>query len=50
MYITERAVFRLNESGLVLEEIAPGIDLHSDIISKMSFTSSTRRKFDKGNG
>jgi propionate CoA-transferase len=37
MYITERAVFRLNERGLVLEEIAPGIDLHSDIISKMSF-------------
>jgi acyl CoA:acetate/3-ketoacid CoA transferase len=38
MYITERAVFRLNERGLVLEEIAPGIDLHEDIISKMSFT------------
>ena len=38
MYITERAVFRLNEGGLVLEEIAPGIDIHEDIISKMSFT------------
>src|SRR6188472_1948107 len=38
MYITERAVFRLNERGLVLEEIAPGIDTGSDIISKMSFT------------
>jgi acyl CoA:acetate/3-ketoacid CoA transferase len=37
VYITERAVFRLNERGIVLEEIAPGIDLHSDIISKMSF-------------
>ena len=37
MYITERAVFRLNERGLVLEEIAPGIDLNKDIISKMSF-------------
>lgn len=37
MYITERAVFRLNERGLVLEEIAPGIDLNKDIISNMSF-------------
>ena len=37
MYITERAVFRLTKDGLVLEEIAPGIDLHSDIIPKMSF-------------
>jgi propionate CoA-transferase len=37
MYITERAVFRLTTSGLVLEEIAPGIDIQRDIISKMGF-------------
>ena len=37
LYITERAVFRLNESGIVLEEVAPGIDIDKDIISKMGF-------------
>ncbi|HJT47054.1 MAG TPA: CoA-transferase [Nitrososphaeraceae archaeon] len=37
MYITERAVFKLTEKGLVLEEVAPGIDLNKDVISKMSF-------------
>jgi len=37
MYITERGVFRLIGSELVLEEIAPGIDLEKDIIQKMDF-------------
>jgi propionate CoA-transferase len=37
IYITERAVFRLNDSELVLEEIAPGIDIEKDIITKMDF-------------
>jgi propionate CoA-transferase len=37
LYITERAVFRLTESGIVLEEIAPGIDQDKDITSKMGF-------------
>jgi propionate CoA-transferase len=38
LYISERAVFRLTESGIVLEEVAPGIDIDKDIISKMGFT------------
>jgi propionate CoA-transferase len=37
LYATERAVFRLNKSGIVLEEVAPGIDIDKDIISKMGF-------------
>lgn len=37
-YITERAVFKLTAKGLLLEAIAPGIDLQKDIIEQMEFT------------
>lgn len=37
-YVTERAVFKLEKKGLVLIEIAPGIDLEKDILENMAFT------------
>lgn len=37
LYITERAVFKMTPAGLMLIEIAPGIDLQKDILDQMDF-------------
>ncbi len=40
-YITERAVFELRADGVYLTEIAPGIDVKTQIIDLMGFTPKT---------
>lgn len=35
--ITERCVFELTPDGVALAEIAPGVDLHKDILDQMGF-------------
>ncbi len=37
LYVTERAVFRLERGGLRLIEIAPGIDVERDLLPQMDF-------------
>ena len=37
LYVTERGVFRLTPDGIMLTEIAPGVDLERDIIAQMDF-------------
>jgi propionate CoA-transferase len=38
LYVTERAVFKLTPKGLMLIEVAPGIDVEKDILAQMDFT------------
>ena len=37
LYVTERCVFRLTESGLALTEVAEGVDVERDILAHLPF-------------
>lgn len=37
LFVTERCVFQLVPEGLLLREIAPGIDLHRDVLDRVQF-------------
>jgi len=43
LYITERAVFRLVEEGIELIEVAPGIDIQTQVLDLMDFTPIVRK-------
>jgi propionate CoA-transferase len=37
LYVTERAVFKLTPTGLLLAEVAPGVDVDKDVLGRMDY-------------
>jgi propionate CoA-transferase len=50
VYITERAVFRLDSDSVALVEVARGIDLKRDVLDRMGFLPAVRLETTCGEG
>jgi propionate CoA-transferase len=46
LYVTERCVFRLTNTGLTLAEVAPGVDIERDILRHLPFRPHIDRPVD----
>ncbi len=44
LYVTERAVFRLDADGVALIEVAKGVDIQKDVVDRMGFQPIVRLK------
>src|SRR5262245_16364370 len=42
LYVTERCVFRLGDTGIELTEVAPGIDIEKDVLAQLPFKPVVR--------
>ena len=42
IYVTERAVFRLDADGVALIEVSAGVDLKRDVLDRMGFQPIVR--------
>ena len=42
-YVTEAAVFRLARQGIVLQEVAPGVDIEKDLLPQLGFRPKLSR-------